>query len=117
MTPTEAQRFELHEKLIEVLKEKATATLMESLPPMDWNELATKEDLGVLRKDLEALEVRVNTRFDSFRVELGAKIDTGLAGVRGEMKLGFARQTYVILAGVAAAITPIYIALFTGAAG
>ena len=109
MTPTEAQRFELRERLIELLKEKPANTLMESLPPMDWNELATKGDL-------EALEERVNTRFDSFRVELGAKIDTGLAGVRGETKLSIARQTYVILVGLAALITPIYIALFTGAA-
>ena len=55
---------------------------------------------------------------------MGAKIDTGLAEVRGEIaelrgetKIGMARQTYVILAGLAAAMTPIYIALFTGAAG
>lgn len=67
-------------------------TLMESLPPIGWDKLATKEDLA-------ALEARVSARFD-------ARIDRGLA-----------RQTYVILVGLAALITPIYIALFTGAAG
>ena len=40
-----------------------------------------------------------------------------ISEVRGEMKLSVARQTYIILAGVAALIIPIYIALFTGAAG
>ena len=62
----------------------------------------------------------VDARFDA----VGDRIDKGLAEVRGEAKRDIARlnrdiarQTYVILAGVAAIITPIYIALFTGAAG
>ena len=127
MTPTEAQRFELQQKLIEVLRERPANTLMESLPPMDWHELATKDDLA-------ALEDRMNTGFDTLRVELGAKIDAGLTASdtrtdTGMAELGgaisrldgkterlVARQTYVILVGLAALITPIYIALFTGAA-
>ena len=142
MTPSDTQRFRLRKRLIEVLKDEHAMTLMESLPPVSWDKLATKDDLA-------ALEERVNVRFNALRSELGAKIDTGLAEVRGEMsamnarfevvdarfdavgdridkgiakvggesKRDVARQTYVILAGVAAAITPIYIALFTGAAG
>ncbi len=70
-------------------------TLMESLPPVDWHEFATKDDLA-------GLEGRVNARFEV----VDARFDTGLA-----------RQTYVILVGLAALITPIYFALFTGAAG
>ena len=108
MTPSEAQRFQLRERLIEVLREKPAMTLMESLPPVDWREFATKNDLA-------ALEERLNARLDALRTELNAKIDTGLTDLRGETKFGLARQTYVILAGFAAAMTPIYIALFTGA--
>ena len=63
-------------------------TLMESLPPIGWDKLATKEDLATLAE-------RLNARTDR----------------------GLARQTYVMLVGMAALITPIYIALFTGAAG
>ena len=80
---------------------------------VDWHELATKDDLA-------GLEGRVNARFDA----VGDRIDTGLADLRGEMKLDMARltrdmarRTYVILAGLAAIITPIYFALFSGAAG
>jgi hypothetical protein len=62
---------------------------------MDWRELATKTDLA-------ALEERMNTRFTE---------------MRGETKLGLARQTYVMLVGVAAMITPIYLVLFTRTAG
>ena len=129
MTPTEAQRFELQQKLIEVLKERPANTLMESLPPMDWHELATKDDLAALEDRMDARFEVVDIRLEALRTELGAKIDTGLtdlnakidtglADVRGETKLGLAKQTYVILAGVAAALaaamTPVYIALFAG---
>ena len=110
-----------------LLKEEAAMTLMESLPPVDWHELATKDDLAGLEERVNARFEVVDARFDALRVELGARIDTGLAGVRGEIadlrgetKLSIAHQTYVILAGVAAslaaALTPIYIALFSGAA-
>ena len=157
MTPSEAQRFQLRERLVKEFGEEPAMTLMESLPPVNWDKLATKEDLTTLEDRVNARFTVVDARFDALRVELGAKIDTGLAevrgemagvrgeisdvrtelgakidtglagvrgemaGVRGETKLGLARQTYVILAGVAAglaaAMTPIYIALFTGAAG
>ena len=133
MATSEAQRFELREQLIEKIGPEPTMTLMESLPPVSWEKLATKEDLT----DLEG---RMNAGFESLRIELGAKIDAGLAAVRGEMgelrgemkqlrgevrgemaelrgetKLSLARQTFILLAALAAAMTPIYIALFTAA--
>ena len=124
MTPSDPQRFRLRERLIEVLKDEHAMTLMESLPPINWDRLATKEDLAALEERTNVRFEAVDARFDALRAELGAKIDTGLAEVRGEIaelrgetKIGMARQTYVILAGLAAAMTPIYIALFTGAAG
>ena len=78
-------------------------TLMDSLPPMDWHELATKTDLAALEERMDARFEVVDVRLEALRTELGAKIDTGLA-----------KQTYVFLVGVAALITPIYLALFTG---
>ena len=70
-------------------------TLMESLPPMDWRELATKDDLADLKEDLADLEERLDARIDR----------------------RIAQHTYVILVGMAAMITPIYLALFSGGAG
>ena len=93
MTPSETQRFRLRERLLALLEDEHVTTLMESLPPVGWENLATKDDL-------EAVEERLITKFD-------AKIERALA-----------RQTYIFLAGVAAtlaaAMVPIYIALFTG---
>ena len=133
MTPSEAQRLQLYEELVKKFGDEPAMTLMESLPPVDWHELATKDDLAGLEERVNAKFEVVDARFDALRVELGARIDTGLTGLgakidtgladlRGETKLDMARltrdmarQTYVILAGLAAIITPIYIALFTGA--
>ena len=167
MAPSKAQRLQLYEELVKKFGDEPAMTLMESLPPVDWHELATKDDLAALEERVNARFEVVDARIDTglggvrgevaaLRVELGARIDTGLAelrgemsamnarfevvdarfdavgdridkglaDLRGEMNLGMARltrdmarQTYVILAGLVAIITPIYIALFTGAAG
>ena len=77
MTVTEAERHELRGELGAVMGEGAVNTLMESLPPMDWRELATKTDLA-------ALEERMNVKFDVLRVEMGAKftaVDAGFTAV------------------------------------
>ena len=99
MTVTEAERHELRQELGAVMGEGAVNTLMDSLPPMDWRELATKTDLA-------ALEERLDTRFE--------RIDTGI-------DKRIAKQTYVLLASLAAMLSPFYIALvmalFTGAPG
>ena len=144
MAPGKAQRLQLYEELVKKFGDEPAMTLMESLPPVDWHELATKDDLAALeervnakfevvdaridtglagvRGEVAALRVELGARIDTGLTGLGAKIDTGLADLRGETKLDMARltrdmarQTYVILAGLAAIITPIYIALFTGA--
>ena len=136
MTPTETERFELREGMRNVLEEGQVTTLMDSLPPMDWHELATKTDLAALEERMDArfevVDVRLealrtelgakidtgltglNAKIDTGRTELGAKIDTGLADVRGETKSSFAKQTYVTLVAFAALVTPIYLALFAG---
>ena len=125
MTPTETERLQLQQVLTDVLHEGPAKTLMESLPPMDWHELATKTDLAAIeeRTDIrfEALRTELGAKIDTGLTDLNAKIDTGLAGVRGEiaelrgeMKSSRATQTYVFLVGLVVTMTPIYLALFTG---
>ena len=103
MPPGEAQRLQLYEQLVKEFGDEPAMTLMESLPPVDWHELATKDDLAALEERVnarfevvdarfDALRVEVvdarfdalrfevvDARFDALRVELGARIDTGLA--------------------------------------
>ena len=92
MTTTETKRFRLRERLHDLMEEEHVTTLMDSLPPIGWERLATKEDLA-------DLEERLSTKFE-------ARIDKRIA-----------QQTYVILVGMAAMITPIYLALFAAPAG
>ena len=92
MTTTESKRFRLRERLNGLMEEEHVTTLMDSLPPIGWERLATKEDLADLKEDLADLEERIDARIDK----------------------RIAQQTYVILVGVAAMMTPIYLALFSG---
>ena len=95
MTTTETKRFRLRERLHDLMEEEHVTTLMDSLPPVGWERLATKDDLA-------ALEERLDTRFE----RIDARIDKRIA-----------QQTYVTLVGVAAMLTPVYLALFSGGAG
>ena len=95
MTTTETKRFRLRERLHDLMEEEHVTTLMDSLPPVGWERLATKDDLA-------DLEERLDTRFE----RIDARIDKRIA-----------QQTYVTLVGVAAMLTPVYVALFSGGAG
>ena len=152
MAPTETERLELREGLSDVLEEGPVTTLMDSLPPMDWHELATKTDLAALEERMDTKFERVDAKFDALRVEMDARftemdarftevaarftevdakfeavdakfdaVEARITAVGGETKRDMAKQTYVILAGVAAIAAPFYvalfIALFTGGAG
>lgn len=92
MPPTEAQRLSLRTRLVEVLGEPATTVLMESMPPIDYADLATKADLEALRSDIDAhfAAIRVDTdaRFamvDARFVAITAKLRGEMAGLRGDM--------------------------------
>ena len=54
MKVTEAQRLELRERLSEAIGRESTTVLMEALPPVDYDTLATKNDLEAQRVALEA---------------------------------------------------------------
>lgn len=54
MKITEQDRLELRQQLTNTIGAQSTNVLMEALPPVDYNQLATKTDLKNLRRDLEA---------------------------------------------------------------
>jgi hypothetical protein len=65
MTVTEAQRFAMHSELKKALGDDVADTMMEHLPPTGWADVARKDDvetaLGVIRRDIERVEKRLNT--------------------------------------------------------
>ena len=58
---TYANRDRLYRSAVEALGREEAETLMSSLPPMDWSEIATKSDLHALE---ERLELRITASVD-----------------------------------------------------
>ena len=69
---------------------------MESLPPFDWHQLATKDDIKDTHKAIDDLEERLRTEMNAgfTKVEAGfTKVDAEFTKLRGDMALQFAKQT------------------------
>ncbi|MYJ43051.1 MAG: hypothetical protein F4076_11555 [Acidimicrobiaceae bacterium] len=60
---TETQRTTLYSQLIDAIGQEAARTLMEQLPPMGWDQVATKEDVKasekMLLREIRSSETRV----------------------------------------------------------
>ena len=80
MPASEEERLALLNRLTETLGVDAARTLMESLPPTHWDQIATKDDL-------RALEERLVQKFMS---EVN-KVKSGLAELSGRVEGEFGR--------------------------
>lgn len=75
MPISEEARLEMYKKLEEVLGMPHAATLVESLPPGGGDQLATKQDLALLRRDLDVVETRLEAKIDSSKAELVGRMN------------------------------------------
>jgi hypothetical protein len=75
MTVDDRSRLELHRRLAEVIGAEGADTLMAHLPPVTWQDVATKQDVGALGSDLRA---EIATLAGELRAEL--------ATLRGELR-------------------------------
>ena len=86
----EERRFALIERLTELLGKEEARTLMESLPPVLWTHLATKDDLHALedrlRTDFNGQFAMLNAKFNGGFAMLNAKVDGGFAQVDAAFK-------------------------------
>lgn len=112
MATTHRQRLSMHAKLVDIMGQEDAETLMEHLPTVPWDQMATKDDvkaselriLGELAKTNAAL-VETNAALadtrTSFREELAemgvnfrealAATNADVVDLKGEVQLGFAR--------------------------
>ena len=78
MTVDYRNRDQLYRSAVEVLGREEADTLMASLPPMDWSEMATKSDLALLKTDLDLLRTDLDARFETFELRLMSQVDRSL---------------------------------------
>ena len=81
MDGREQRRARLARRLEQVLGREEAETLMAQLPPYDWPDLATKQDLAELRGDMEQLRTELKGEIEQLRTELKGD----MAQLRGEL--------------------------------
>lgn len=91
MTSREQRRFRMRAALGERLGDEVAEDLMDSLPPFDWTQIATKDDIKRLELRFDATDQRfemidqrfevidkrfdlVDQRFDLLESKIGAKM-------------------------------------------
>lgn len=141
MSASDRDRLNLYQKLDEFLGTEEANTLMEHLPPVPWNEVATKSDVAAsefaLRSDIEAMGKELRTEMAAMgqelraemkaanselradmsmmRTELRAEMAVGFADIRTEMTSGFNRQIkWLITFGMAWSSLLIAVSRFAG---
>jgi hypothetical protein len=89
VTTSDRDRLNLYQKLDEFLGTEEANTLMEHLPPVPWNEVATKSDLNALevalRSDVDAMGTQLRVEMAATTKELRSEMATMGKELRSEM--------------------------------
>ena len=110
--PDDRTRLRLHQRLTELLEPDLADAMMESMPPMPWDELATKADIAALDPRFEAIDRRfeaIDRRFDLLTEHFDAKLDSKIDALEGRLALRWMETTRIIVLAM--------MILFVGVAG
>ena len=131
MSVTETRRIELLEAARQTMGRDVAITLMEMLPPSGWGDVATRQRVDALERDInarfnavdarfnavdmrfdavdarfDAVDARfdeVDMRFDSFAIEMRSELRAGFAEIQANT-MRRAVGTIVAMFGVGAAV-------------
>ena len=70
MAIDERLRLSIHTRLTELLGSEEATALIEHIMPVPWHDVATKDDLRLMRTDLENVRIELRSDMDNLRVEL-----------------------------------------------
>lgn len=76
MPVDERSRHQLYRKLDELMGPQEATTLMELLPPSGWGDVARKQDLVLLRQDVEGFRREWKQDLEGLRLELHADMES-----------------------------------------
>lgn len=79
-------RFQVTKALSEHLGSEVAEAIMVMLPPMHWDELATKNDLAVLGHELRAEMAELRGELRADMAELRGELRADMAKLRGELR-------------------------------
>ena len=89
MAVSEQARRRLYEQVEAQMGEEAAVTLMDSLPPAGWGDVATKQDLDHLHQlmqlEMATLASDLRSEMTELRSELRTEFRTEIAGLRAEL--------------------------------
>jgi hypothetical protein len=96
MTVDDCTRLNLHRKLEAVLGPDNADTLMAHLPPVTWQDVATKNDLraleSVLRADMATLRAELSGEMAAHRADSRGEMATLGGDLRNEIRQAMERQ-------------------------
>ena len=81
---SEAQRFEMHSKLRNLMGDEVANTLMEHLPPSGWADVARKSDVDRLEVDISRVEKSLKEEINGLKTAMWAMasiMTTGFVGL------------------------------------
>jgi hypothetical protein len=100
MTVDDRTRLELHRKLDAVLGAEEADTLMAHLPPVTWNDVATKDDLASIHTAMDAMGTQLRTEMNAMGTQLrtemnamGTQLRTEMQTMRAELHADFVDAT------------------------
>ena len=79
MTSSEAQRFEMHLGLRNLLGDEVANSLMEHLPPSGWSDVARTGDIDRIDARIDRLEADMKEGFQSVRSSMRVMVGSFVA--------------------------------------
>jgi hypothetical protein len=69
MTTVEDQRYRMHNAFREAHGEEVASVIMEHLPPAGWSHLATKQDIELVRTEMQVLRAELKEEMHKSNVQ------------------------------------------------